>query len=112
MHSGIRTEQNGRAGMPSAEPTNRRNGLGITGWILAVAAAVVFAVSFWVRPEEGASLLLRVAALVLAAAGTVFCGAGVGRAGSRRLNGFAFCGLLVGAGVLCLCMPQLVAMLS
>lgn len=109
MHSGIRTEQSAEAGQ--AEHMNRCNGIGIAGCMFALASAVVLAAVFWGQ-TVGMLLVLRIAALVLAAAGTVLCGEGVGRAGARRLNGFAFCGLLISAAVLCLCAPQLVGMLS
>ena len=110
MHGGIRTQQQ-QSGARPAEQANRRNGIGIAGWIFALASAIALAVSFWVG-QEAALAAVRLAALVLAAAGTALCGAGAARAGGRRLNGFAVCGLLIGAGVLCLCAPQLVAMLG
>lgn len=110
MHSGIRTEQRAEAGQ--AEQGNRCNGIGIAGCMFALAAAAALSAVFWAGQAVVALLVLRIAALVLAAAGTVLCGVGVGRAGARRLNGFAFCGLLLGAAVLCLCAPQLVGMLS
>ena len=62
--------------------------------------------------QKDALAALRLTALLLAAAGTALCGVGAARAGGRRLNGFAFCGLLIGAAVLCTSAPLLVAMLG
>lgn len=109
MHGGIRTQQHSAA--RQAEQSCPRNGIGIAGWIVALASAVVLAVSFWVG-QQAALAAVRLIALALAAVGTALCGAGVTRAGGRRLNGFAICGLLVGAGVLCMSAPLLVAMLA
>lgn len=109
MHGGIRTQQQSAA--RQAEQSCPRNGIGIAGWIVALASAVVLAVSFWVGQKD-ALAVLRLTALLLAAAGTALCGVGAARAGGRRLNGFAFCGLLIGAAVLCTSAPLLVAMLG
>ena len=83
MHSGIRTEQRAEAGQ--AEQGNRCNGIGIAGCMFALAAAAALSAVFWAGQAVVALLVLRIAALVLAAAGTVLCGVGVGRAGARRL---------------------------
>lgn len=109
MHGVIQTQQQSAA--RQAEQSCPRNGIGIAGWVVALASAVVLAVSFWVGQKD-ALAVLRLTALLLAAAGTALCGVGAARAGGRRLNGFAFCGLLIGAAVLCTSAPLLVAMLG
>ncbi len=110
MNGGIRIRQ--REDARREEHANRCNIVGIVGLGAALAAAVCLAASYWAEQAVGVLLALRIAALVLAAAGTALCGIGAGRAGARRLNGFAFCGLLIGAGVLCCSAPLLVGMLS